>query len=100
LADSDQDLARPGSSSLGSAELLAFHASVIESNEGKTLLVALKGFIGAPGVITVFGLMVVKVVLLVLDPDDEHAATTVIVVATASGSVMTLNLRMFMRHLL
>jgi hypothetical protein len=79
---------------------LAFHASVIESNEGKTLLVALNGFIGAPGVITVFGLMVVKVAPLLLGPDDEHAATTVTVVATASGSVMTLSLRMFIRHLL
>jgi hypothetical protein len=62
----------------------------------------LKGFIGAPGVITVFGLMVVKVTLLpaLLDPDDEHAATRVTAVASASGIDANLSLRLFIRHLL
>ena len=71
LGESVQDLARPGSSWSGFAELPAFHPRVIESNEGNTLLVALKGFIGAPGVITVFGLMVVKVTLLSALPLDS-----------------------------
>ena len=53
LDDSDQDEASPGSSWFGLAELPAFQPSCIASKVGNTLFVALNGFIGAPGVMTV-----------------------------------------------
>ena len=51
--DTVQEEARPGSSWFGLAAVPAFQASSIESKLGNTLLVALNGFIGAPGVISV-----------------------------------------------
>jgi hypothetical protein len=70
------------------------------------LLVALNGFIGAPGVITVVYPMVVNVTLLTSlapppeEPDDEQAATSDADVTAARVIEPNLSLRMFTAHLL